>query len=198
MADPPPTPARRRARGRPRGEPAARPLAEQVLDVAVFAPIGLVDLAADQLTPLVAQGRDRLGRRLLAARMVGKMAVTMARRRADQLLGPSPGPAADHSTGPASRSAPPRRAAPEVSRPAPAGRFAAGASGRDAPPEVGKLAITAYDSLAASQVVRRLDSLGPEELDAVRRYEEATRRRRTILGRLAQLQGRRAGADGPG
>ena len=166
-----------------------------MLDVAVFAPIGLVDLAADQLTPLLAQGRDRLGRRLLAARMVGKMAVTMARRRADQLLGPSSGPAADHSTAPASRSAP-RRAAPEGARPEPPRRSAV--FGRDAPPEVGKLAIPAYDSLAASQVVRRLDALGPEELDAVRRYEEATRRRRTILGRLAQLQGRRAGADGPG
>jgi hypothetical protein len=51
------------------------------------------------------------------------------------------------------------------------------------------LAIPGYDSLAASQVIPRLDGLSAEELDAVLRYERATRRRRTIFGRIAQLQG---------
>ena len=36
-------------------------------------------------------------------------------------------------------------------------------------------------------MVRRLESLGPEELDAVRRYEGSTRNRRTILNRAGQL-----------
>jgi hypothetical protein len=57
-------------------------------------------------------------------------------------------------------------------------------------PDVGGLAIPGYDSLAASQVVRRLDGLTGAELASVRAYEEATRGRRTILGRIAQLQGR--------
>jgi hypothetical protein len=49
------------------------------------------------------------------------------------------------------------------------------------------LAIPGYDSLAASQVVQRLESLSREELEDVRRYEQATRARRTILGRVNQL-----------
>ena len=45
-----------------------------------------------------------------------------------------------------------------------------------------------YDSLAASQVVPRLAGLTADELEAVRAYEAADRARRTILGRVAQLQ----------
>ena len=55
-------------------------------------------------------------------------------------------------------------------------------------PAVTSLAIPDYDALAASQVVPRLPSLTADELDAVRRYEEAHRARRTVLARIAQLQ----------
>lgn len=57
-------------------------------------------------------------------------------------------------------------------------------------------AIPDYDVLAASQVVRRLDGLGPAELAAVARHERATRARRTILARAEQLLGAR-GQGGP-
>jgi hypothetical protein len=50
------------------------------------------------------------------------------------------------------------------------------------------LAIPGYDALSASQVVQRLAGLAPDELEAVRTYEAATRGRRTILNRIAQLQ----------
>jgi len=43
------------------------------------------------------------------------------------------------------------------------------------------------DALSASQVVRRLESLGPEELQAIHRYEAAYRNRRTIINRAHQL-----------
>ena len=55
-------------------------------------------------------------------------------------------------------------------------------------PASGELAIPGYDSLSASQVVQRLASLSAAELEAVRGYEAATRGRRTILARVAQLQ----------
>ncbi len=54
--------------------------------------------------------------------------------------------------------------------------------------EAALLAIPDYDSLSASQVVPRLAGLTTDELEAVRRYETAHRARRTILGRVAQLQ----------
>ena len=56
-------------------------------------------------------------------------------------------------------------------------------------PAVGDLAITDYDSLSASQVVTRLEGLTTDELEAVRAYEAANRGRKTILNKVAQLQG---------
>jgi hypothetical protein len=50
------------------------------------------------------------------------------------------------------------------------------------------LAIPGYESLSASQVMPRLESLSAEELDQVRRYEQANRARKTILNKVAQLQ----------
>jgi hypothetical protein len=50
------------------------------------------------------------------------------------------------------------------------------------------LAIPDYDSLSASQVVPRLESLSDSELDAVRAYESANRGRKTILNKIDQLQ----------
>ena len=54
-------------------------------------------------------------------------------------------------------------------------------------PEVASLAIPAFDTLSASQVVQRLDGLSRAELVAVRAYETSTRGRRTILSRVDQL-----------
>jgi len=50
-------------------------------------------------------------------------------------------------------------------------------------------ALAGYDTLSASQVVRRLESLGPDELRAVCRHEASHRNRRTILNRAQQLLG---------
>ena len=50
-------------------------------------------------------------------------------------------------------------------------------------------AIPDYDTLSASQVVRRLGGLGPDELRAVIRHELATRSRRSIVNRAEQLLG---------
>ena len=50
------------------------------------------------------------------------------------------------------------------------------------------LGIADYDSLSASQVVKRLQGMAEAELDAVRAYESATRARKTILNRINQLQ----------
>jgi hypothetical protein len=68
----------------------------------------------------------------------------------------------------------------------------------DAPPELPTeaplepgplrpLPIEGYDSLAAPQVLDRLDGLDAEELATVAAYERSHRHRRTILGRIAQL-----------
>lgn len=51
----------------------------------------------------------------------------------------------------------------------------------------GELAVPDYDSLPAIDIVGQLDSLTSDELRAVESYERANRRRRTVLGKIAQL-----------
>jgi hypothetical protein len=98
----------------------------------------------------------------------------------------------------AARRSPARRSRPAAVRaaepaPAPAAErtpeaVAAGPV-EDAPVvDVASLAIPDYDNLSASQVVPRLGGLSAPELEAVRRYEAAQRGRKTILGKIAQLQ----------
>jgi hypothetical protein len=49
------------------------------------------------------------------------------------------------------------------------------------------LPIREYDGLSASQVVSRLTGLTPEELRAVRSYEESSRGRRTVILAIDRL-----------
>jgi hypothetical protein len=56
-----------------------------------------------------------------------------------------------------------------------------------APASAADLPIREYDGLSASQVVSRLTGLSPDELQAVRAYEEASRGRRTIILAIDRL-----------
>ena len=143
-----------------------------VLDVFVFAPIGFV-LDARELVPKLAErGRNQVA----LLKVVGQFAVNKGRADADRILKPKP---------PASTTTPPAPAAP---RTPPAARTRT-ASATTSPAQA--LPINNYDTLSASQIVPRLAGLRPDELTRVRAYENTHRRRRTILGRIAQLQGRR-------
>jgi hypothetical protein len=51
------------------------------------------------------------------------------------------------------------------------------------------LPIREYDGLSASQVVSRLTGLTPDELQAVRSYEEGSRGRRTVLLAIDRILG---------
>ncbi len=51
-----------------------------------------------------------------------------------------------------------------------------------------ELPIDEYESLAASQVVARLTALDAPRLALVERFERANRRRRSVLGKIEQLQ----------
>lgn len=169
---------------------AARSPLEQALDLVVYAPLGLALTARESLADLAAKGRQRAAAQVALARMIGHMAVSQgekeARRRLDDVAGtlsalgvlagaPLPEPQAEAPQ-------PPQREAPTVGS-----NGKSGAVKPEARPRA-QLAITGYDTLSASQVVQRLAGLSVEELDAVRDYEAATRGRRTILSKIAQLQ----------
>lgn len=165
-------------------EPGDRPAIERLLDLAVYAPVGLVCLAHDELPAWVRAGRQRVEQRVTLARFVGKLAVqqgqTELRKRVESRL--------EQRMAAPERSPQPEEASPlEVVLPPVAQRGPAPA--RQAP-SVGpdELAIADFDSLAAAQVVNRLGGLSAAELDLVEQYEREHRRRRTVLGRIAQLK----------
>lgn len=151
---------------------------ERTLDMCLFAPVGLAVTLAEDLPELISKGRERLGQELSNARIVGRFVVNRSGRRVggrlEELLGEHRGPSSQPGAG-----STPVRTAPSSSvvHPQPDAQAAA----------VVEHALADYDTLSASQVVRRLESLGPDELRAVQRYEASTRNRRTILTRAGQL-----------
>jgi len=190
---------------------------DHALDLMVFAPVGLALTAKDELPGLIEKGRQRLGNQLLLARMVGQFAATHGQRTATRLVekvtaaavgrigglppvAPTPGagsrPTSAHGAG--TRNGNGREASGGDARAGTGGAGSKSAS-RATPsaptPAVDTLAIPGYDSLAASQVVQRLAGLTGPELEAVRRYELATRGRRTILSKVAQLEAERSAGD---
>jgi hypothetical protein len=161
--------------------------AERVLDVFVFAPLGLAATARDELPKLADEGRKQVERQLKTARLVGEYTVRRLRRRADAaLVELGLGPAREQASPPSS---PPPAAGDLDAEPAvpAAGNGQVRVSGA-ARPDAYELAIPGYDTLSASQVVQRLSGLSHAELEAVRAYEEAGRGRKTVLTKVAQLQ----------
>jgi len=154
----------------------------------VYAPLGLLLEARDLVPKLADKGRQRMAGQVTVARMIGEMAVRQGRRRAEKVVErireqPRSG---DHDASATTGDRPAnghRPAAP------PTGAVVTAPGG--AVPDVDSLAIPGYDTLSASQVVPRLEGLSPEELDAIRAYEAATRARKTVLTRVDQLRGSR-------
>ncbi len=152
---------------------------EQAVDLFFFAPLGLL-MNVEEIVPQLA---ERGRKQVVLARMMGQYTVRKGHARAERVLtrlqnlaanqGRPDGAAATPAAG-ASRPAP-QTPAPFV-RPQHNGQVAA------------TLAIPDYDSLSASQVVPRLESLSAGELDAVRAYESANRGRKTILNKIDQLK----------
>lgn len=124
----------------------------------------------------MAQGRAQTGKAL--DRALSQAQATLVQLGVLPPEGPTPG-ADDLTTRAASPSGQPTVADTEERLPK-----------RDANgPGAAGLAIPDYDSLSASQVVPRLSSLSTEELEAVRVYEARHRGRKTVLNKVAQLQG---------
>jgi hypothetical protein len=164
---------------------------EQAVDLFVYAPIGLLFEGASLLPQLVEKGRTQVS----MARMIGKFAVDQGRTEATKVAGRLQDQAAGvfdflgDSVTPLPAD-PPRRPAPA----APATSAQAAKPKRTAPSRNGAvdattLAIPDYDGLSASQVVNRLAGLSAAELANVQLYEAANRGRKTILSKVAQLQG---------
>ena len=164
-----------------------------MLDLAVYAPVGLALTLCDHLPRAVHQRRQAVLNRVQLARFIGELAVRhgkaeidkelQARRAADAAAALSfitdtaatTHTAADAEPAAASLSVVPRPVElpvdPHVDVPL-----------------ASELPIGDYESLAAIHVVERLGSLRDDEVELIRRFEAAHRARRTVLAKVAQIQ----------
>jgi len=171
---------------------------EHAVELFVYAPIGLLFEGASLLPQLVEKGKNQVS----MARAIGKFAVTQGRTEAtkaasklqDQaagvldFLGDSVTPVPGGTPAPAGTA---RKVADTAKRAASPARDGAAPVAQPAGTAVNasSLAIPDYDGLSASQVVNRLAGLSTAELRSVQLYEAANRGRKTILSKVAQLQG---------
>ena len=189
---------------------------ERPLEALVFAPLGFV-LEARQMYPrFVDRGRNQILLARLVGRYATRQAMTTAGEVLERNAGPATdvlrlvgivppvedgvdGPPAaagadevdrrdDGHGGDDAGSTPPDHLAVVPDAPAEGARDEAEPLVDVVVPDPASLAIPDYDSLAASQVVPRLDALDDDELEAVRCYESGVRGRKTILAKIAQLQ----------
>lgn len=140
-----------------------RPLIEKVLNVVVYAPVGVALQLRSDLDTLVTSGRTRVTERVQVARWIGEMAVTYGRRELERRMTDAAAQPVDVEP----------VVEPTLSLVAPS----------LTPPFDG------YQHLAAAQVVQLLGRLPRGELTLIREYETANRGRRTILAKLDQLLG---------
>ena len=157
--------------------------ADQLLDLFVYAPLGMALTARHHLPELIERGRGEAAQQLTRAKAMGQLAMRDAEAEIRKRIG-SVGPrASSPAAAPPASSGPGTNGKASIREESPARR-------RDAEPKPTSdhLAIPGYDTLSASQVVQRLPGLSLEELAEVLTYEEATRGRRTILSKIGQLQ----------
>ncbi len=172
------------------------------LEFFVFAPVGAALTVAEDLPGVISKGRERVEGQIRNAKFIGQFVVTQGQQDLAQRIGKLfHGSGASHGAGDAGSSGDPGdSAAPaEESTPAPTPTPAPGPKPAADPADAAlvEVALAGYDTLSASQVVRRLESLSPDELRAVHRHEASHRNRRTILHRTNQLLGGAAHSDAP-
>jgi phage I-like protein len=157
-----------------------RPPIERLLDLALYAPIGMYTALKEELPAFTKQGRQVVENRVMLARFIGQMAVQQGRREVDKRLAARRPPASSAVVDTVAHedTTSPTRVAATVASVAP-----------DEVPSADSLAISGYESLPAVNVVQRLATLTADEIEQIRRFEIANRGRRTILAKIDVLQG---------
>jgi hypothetical protein len=175
---------------------------DQLVDLFVYAPVGLLYEYQDVLPKLVKRGKSQVQ----LARVVGQLA--MNRRSADNFtvlaeglagvvakqiteigsaIGLAP-PQDGDSTAESDPTLPPPPTPASVAVEAGEAAAAPSASAEDADEvEDRPLPIARYDELKAKEIIDLLDDLEPHQLDRIRLHEESNRARKTVLGKLERL-----------
>jgi hypothetical protein len=167
--------------------PSAESVLAKALEFGVFAPVGVLEAVRSELPRFAERGRQTVEQRVLVGRFIATLLAQQARQRIGATFtSAAGGTEADSDSSDVTAAA---ATTPTATTETPA-KTPAKASSR-AKPAAGtasRLAIDHYESLSATQVIPLLGELDPEELEAIERFEQAHRNRRTVLGRIAQLR----------
>lgn len=199
------------------GQPSSSNPLDQLVELFVYAPVGLLYEYPEVIPKLVKRGRSQVQ----LARLLAQMAANQARAGGGSgrpagvppldtlaaVLAPGLGEAAGAAcnvlarlvtdlgaaVGLAPQPAPPEPASDTTATPGdePAGDEPAGERSDEQPDEgavaSSPLPIAGYDGLTAREVIALLGDLTPDQRRRVRLHEQSHRGRRTILARLDQL-----------
>ena len=182
----------------PEGPDGSRSSLARLLELALVVPVEVSSRLIDVVPAVVDKvpaAAERVKREVVLARFLGKMVVDQSVREVRLRFPPHDEVSSEvgKTTAPSVPAAQ-RRTEPletESARDADADDDAGGDADDDGDaPDVSSLALADYDHLSSAQIVGKLDGLVAAERRAIERYERAGRRRRTILGKLAQLEAR--------
>lgn len=169
---------------------------ERLLDLFVYAPIGLLATGGEHLDEFIRTGREKAA----VARTVGRFALQGVDDRVARSVGDVEVMAREFlsivlaNTSPAARrrttdaDAPVADTTDTTDAPSDAGDGAADGSPATVPGGVDDL-VPGYDDLTAREILPLLDGLDVDALDRIEAHERAGRDRSTVLARLRRVRG---------
>lgn len=162
---------------------------DTVLDVLVYAPLGIAVQLQKEFPALVERGRQAVTHQGAMYKAVGEFAVGQVKSKAEEHAGGIYDLLSSVGLIQKDEPAPDDFETADTEPPDPGDTSD---TRDDSVPARSGLPIDDYETLPAAQIVPMLAGLGAEEQSAIGEYEAAHRGRRTILGRLQRLAEQRA------
>jgi hypothetical protein len=164
-------------------QPSRSPI-DQLVELLVYAPVGLLYEYQEVLPKLVKRGRSQVQ----LARLLSQIAANQARSDGPATgAGAATGDAANVAWSILARAITELGAAVGLA-PARTTANAAADSATAEPSEIAPLPVAGYDSLTAREIIVLLDDLSATQRSQIKEHEAAHRGRKTILAKLDQLQ----------
>jgi hypothetical protein len=153
---------------------------EQLLNLFLYAPIGLVSKGSEALPELVERGRTQASN----ARVIGQFALGATNAKARKSLSDAEAHFQEFLRIVGESARPSSKASESSSSSSSAKKATAEASVNHSVDDL----VENYDNLTAAQILPFLAPLGAEQLERIETYEQSQRARKTVLNRLRQLR----------
>lgn len=153
---------------------------EQLLNLFLYAPIGLFSKGSEALPELVERGRTQASN----ARVIGQFALGATNAKARKSLSDAEAHFQEFLRIVGESARPSSKASESSSSSSSTTKATAEASVNHGVEDL----IKDYDNLTAAQILPFLAPLGAEQLERIETYEQSQRARKTVLNRLRQLR----------